>query len=192
MIGSVTVARVVIAAVLVALGVSACSGSDPEPNFAPPSSSAPSDPSTSPVSGPTAPTLPPEAMGDDAAAAEAFVKFYWETVNYAQETGDTAELEGLADRCKNCDNGIEFIEGVYSGGGAIVGGEGTPRRLDTSFTKLQGDWWAVVDCDIMLTPQDVDQPGTKNDEHFSGGKQEIRMYLQPVEGSWVVRTMGFR
>ncbi|GAB3197250.1 hypothetical protein GCM10027062_08580 [Nocardioides hungaricus] len=181
--------RVVIAAVALTLtlGLAGCSG-DPEPRVAPPS---PTAPSTTRASVQTPPEMPAAAKGTDAAAAEAFVRFYWEMVNYAQLTGDVEPLRPLGYKCINCENGIEFIEGIYSKGGEIRGGDGTPSKLDTTFTNVQGDLLAVVDSVLVLTPQDVDVPGKAKDKHYKGGDREIRMYLQPESGSWVVRTMGF-
>lgn len=193
MIGSVTVARVVIAAVLVALGVSACSGSDPEPNFAPPSSSAPSDPSTSPVSGPVAPTMPPEAMGDDAAAAEAFVKFYWDTVNYTQATGDTASLRQLgAKQCVACQAGVTKLDQIYSRGGRILGGVGTVRVTNSGLLPKDEVPDAVVDFVVTSTRQRLDMPGTSDDVVVPAGDAELRALLRAQDGSWVVIYWGKR
>ena len=180
--------RAVIAALALLLGLSACSGEDPEPRVAPPS---PTEPSTTGTAAETPPEMPEAAKGTDAAAAEAFVKFYWATVNYAQATGNTDALRALGDNCVNCDNSVDFIEEVYGGGGHIRGGQGTPTDVDVSFTELQNEWSAIVDFVLTLTPQDVDLPGEADDKHYKGGEREIRMYLQPADGSWVVRTMGF-
>jgi hypothetical protein len=105
MIGSVTDARAVIAAVALLLGVTACSGDDPEPIIAPtPSSSAPSDPSTSPVSA---------ALGPE----ETF-KAWVDAYNQALETGDTSAVEALSTTsCRTCRNAITPVERVYADGG---------------------------------------------------------------------------
>ncbi|WP_343910899.1 DUF6318 family protein [Nocardioides aquiterrae] len=186
----VTGTRAVIAAVGVALVLgAACSGSDPEPRLALPSSSAPSTPSTSPASSQTAPTLPPEAKGTDAKAAEAFVKFYWEMVNYAQRTGDVGALQALGPDCGGCDAGIAFITDVYDRGGSIRGGEGHLTKLSTGFIGKNHDR-AVVRCHVVTTEQNVDLPGTKHDKTYSGGDQPFQFQLDPVESGWVVTFMG--
>lgn len=176
------------------LALGACSGDDPEPKVADPSPSAtlPSSPSTTPVSGPVEPTMPAAARGSDAAAAEAFVKFYWEMVNYAQATGDVEGLKVLATRCLNCDTGVHSIEAAYEDGGEIRGGTGTVDRFDTKFIDRGRKMWAIVECRLSLTPQVVDMPGSGKDQRYPGGPSEIRMYLQPSADAWTVRSVGKR
>ncbi|MDI6911311.1 DUF6318 family protein [Nocardioides sp.] len=192
MIVAVTRSRTVIAALCVVsvLALGACSGDDPEPRFAPPSTSAPTSPSTTAVSGPVEPTMPAAAKGSDAAAAEAFVRFYWEMVNYAQATGDVAGLKALATRCINCDNGIDFITNAYDKGGQIRGGDGTVSRLETHFVKRTDGWWAITECHVALTEQVVDLPGDAHDEHYGGGSSDIRLYLQPIADGWTIRSVA--
>ncbi len=192
MIVPVTRSRTVITALCVVpvLALGACSGSDPQPKLADPTESAPTSPSTTAVSGPVEPTMPAAAQGTDAASAEAFVRFYWEMVNYAQATGDVDGLSGLATRCINCDDGVEFIEKAYGKGGEIRGGEGTVSHLETHFVKRSDGWWAIVECRVQLTRQVVDFPGDARDQHYDGGSTDIRLYLQPLTKSWTIRSVA--
>ncbi|MBI2245838.1 MAG: hypothetical protein HYU55_18475 [Nocardioides sp.] len=192
MIVAVTRSRTVIAALCVVsvLALGACSGDDPQPRFAPPSSSAPTSPSTTAVSGPVEPTMPAAARGSDAAAAEAFVRFYWEMVNYAQATGDVRGLKGLATKCINCDNGVDFIANAYDKGGEIRGGEGTVSRLETHFVKRADGWWVIAECRVALTRQVVDLPGAGHDQRYEGGSADIRLYLQPIADGWTIRSVA--
>src|SRR4051812_38018201 len=99
MIGRVSRTRAVLTALslLPVLLVAGCSDDDPEPKFAPtPSESASSaSPSSSATPETPQPTMPEAARGSDASSAEAFVKFYWDVVNYAQTSGDLDPLRGL-------------------------------------------------------------------------------------------------
>lgn len=86
------------------LGVTACSGSDPEPHVAAPSSSAPSSPSTSPA----AADLGPKAT----------FSAWVQARNAALRTGDTSDVEDLSTgSCRTCRNSIEPIKNVYDNGG---------------------------------------------------------------------------
>lgn len=188
MIGAVSRTRgyFTAAGVALALGLAACSGSDADPEPAPP----PTSSSPSPADGPAAPTMPPAARGTDAASAEAFVRFYWEMVNHAQETGDVTQLEGLASKCINCAHGVAFIEKVYQRDGVIRGGRAGVSNLVSRFIQRDGELWAVVDGAIDLTEQTVDYPGTNRDQHYDGGVVKIRLYLQPTADAWIVRALA--
>ncbi|MCB0896707.1 MAG: hypothetical protein H6529_07170 [Nocardioides sp.] len=183
--------RVVIAAgaLTLLLGAAACSSDDPEPRVAPPSSS---PPTTTPASSPTAPTMPPEARGTDAAAAEAFVKFFFEVVNFAQRTGDVSVLKTLGFRCGGCDAGVDSISSTYSHHGHIEGGEGRPAGLETGFLQRASGDWAVVECTVVTSKQFVDQPGKDNDKRYPAGKTDVRLILQPRSDAWVVRSLVTR
>jgi hypothetical protein len=174
------------------LALGACSGDDPEPKVADPSPSAtlPSSPSTTPVSGPTEPTMPAAAQGSDAAAAEAFVEFYWEMVNYAQATGDVEGLEGLASRCGTCDAAVDYIKNIYGRGGRIEGGKGRFRQLKTNFLDHDGSTRALVRGDLVSSRQRVELPGSKHDESYPGGTLPFEVLLERTSDGWTVLTMG--
>ncbi|WP_296607448.1 DUF6318 family protein [Nocardioides sp.] len=174
------------------LALGACSGDDPEPKVADPSPSAtlPSSPSTTPVSGPVEPTMPAEARGTDAAAAEAFVKFYWEMVNYAQATGDVEGVRDLAPQCGTCDAAINYIVDVYDRGGRIEGGEGRFRHLRANFLDHEGGVRALVRGDLASAEQRVDLPGSRNDQSFPGGTLPFELLLEAGADGWTVLTMG--
>jgi hypothetical protein len=119
------------------LALAGCGGDDEIEPKMPDSSSAaststaespsPSEP-VEPVE-PVEPTLPSEAEGDDAAAAEAFVRHYYDYVNYAQATGDTKGLRRLAlPSCAPCEGGASTIEQIYRSGGTIEDGEHSVRH----------------------------------------------------------------
>jgi uncharacterized protein DUF6318 len=113
MIGGVSRTRAVFTASLVlsALAFAGCSDSDPEPKFAPPSSSAPTSPSTSSSS--AAPALGPEDT----------VRAWVDAQNRALVTGDTSDMEALAaPDCRGCTDFSEPIRQVIADGGKYIGG----------------------------------------------------------------------
>ena len=194
MIVAVTRSRTVVAALCVVsvLALGACSGDDPQPKLAPPSSassSAPTSPSTTAVAGPVEPTLPAAARGTDAAAAEAFVEFYWEMVNYAQQTGDVDGLRSLADAtCAACREGTSYLERVFGDGGEISGGEATVRVRTSGFVNDAGRSNAVVVFDVSSTRQTVDYPGNRRDESYPGGVTRLNAILVPTSGGWLMSS----
>jgi hypothetical protein len=189
----VTGTRAVITAcsLLSVLALGACSGGDPEPRFAPSSSSPPTSPSTTAASDPVPPTMPAEAKGTDAAAAEAFVRFYWEMVNYAQATGDLRDLRVISSmHCVACRGGIGGIEQVVARGGRISGGVGRVSRMDTTFLENKGVTEAVVEFVLATSRQIVDYPGSDDDQVFRAGSSHLRAVLSPTRRGWVMTYWG--
>ncbi|MEJ5867843.1 DUF6318 family protein [Pseudokineococcus sp. 5B2Z-1] len=126
------------AAAAALLALSGCS--DPEPGSplptgapaetsttapppAPTATATPTDDAPTPEPGP-APTLPPEATTDDAAGAEAFVRYWYDSLNYAIRTGDTASVReaSLLPECIECEALASSVESAYDAGGSLVGG----------------------------------------------------------------------
>nr|WP_238174589.1 DUF6318 family protein [Kribbella kalugense] len=116
--------------------LTACGGS-PEagrPNTAPPTGStgAESSVSTQPSPGGTtpptstvptaAPDRPSTAQGVTLAAAEQFVRYYSDLMNYAADTGDTTTLLAASDSgCENCNSYAAFIAKSNATNGLLVG-----------------------------------------------------------------------
>ncbi|MGB0099090.1 MAG: DUF6318 family protein [Nocardioides sp.] len=178
--------RAVIAAVVLTLGLAGCSGEDPEPNLAPSASTSPTSPAPTPSpSGPVAPTMPEAAKGTDAAAAEAFVKFYWDTVNYAQKTGDVDGLRDLSStRCIACQAGIDYLDDVFANDGEISGGASQVGKLKTAFVDDGDALDAVVEFELSTSRQRVDYPGRALDEVYRGGTSSMRARLEPTQTAW--------
>lgn len=178
------------------LALGACSGDDPEPKVADPSPSAtlPSSPSTTPVSGPVEPTMPPEAQGSDAAAAEAFVKFYWEMVNYAEQTEDLTGLKRIAaPECVACKRGMDYLTGVFDAGGQISGGIQTVSGAETTFGKNDGVQEATVRFELTSTRQRVNYPEPVKDKTFEAGTLRLVAVLAKAdEGGWRMAYWGER
>lgn len=111
--------------VVLALGA-ACDGGDPAPSPLPSTTTAAGTtaPATStPAPTPTAspPTLPAVARQDSPAGAEAFARFYIQTLDYSYQSRDTQLLRQLA-RCSGCDAVADGIDQWSSEGGRYEGG----------------------------------------------------------------------
>ncbi|WP_459976177.1 DUF6318 family protein, partial [Nocardioides pyridinolyticus] len=95
----------------------------------------------------------------DAAAAEAFVEFFFDMVTYAQTTGDVAGLQALARLCDGCDGGTDSIVDIYARGGEIRGGEGSARDFEVGYLRRDPEPWASVECTVFTAKQTIDLPG---------------------------------
>jgi hypothetical protein len=97
------------------LPFAACSGGESNADPVEPTSSAAPSPSENTPEGPT---LPPEAQGDDEAAAKAFVEFYFELISDAMVSGNTRQLSAHSGkRCTTCRNFVSMIDETYTEGG---------------------------------------------------------------------------
>jgi len=100
------------------LPLGACTGGDSEADPTEPTSAETPTPTTTKRDGPT---LPPEAQGDNEAAAKAFVTFYFELISDAMVTGDTSRLsEFSSPECTTCGSYVALIDETYSEGGRYV------------------------------------------------------------------------
>ena len=187
-------ARSYAAALLAAAVVGAATGcSDdpaPRPKVAPSSSAASSvEPTPTPEptpTGPVEPTLPPEAQGEDAAAAEAFVRHYWEMTDYAQSTGDVAGLRRLAtDGCTACQAVADSIRDVYRDGGSLEGGGTSLSTFRTVKLRLGSQAGYQVRARVRNAEQTL---------HYGDGREDRVFPPDTVEASLVVVAAdeGFR
>lgn len=177
--------RLVTVTLVIGLGLLAgCQdGDDPDPKVPPTESSSPT-PTPSPT-GPVEPTLPAEAEGDDAAAAEAFVRHFWAMVNYAQASGRVEPLVELAlPSCATCASGARWIADVYRRGGEITGGDYSVGA--TRVTPLAADDQRLFEVvsQVATTDQKITGAGSL-DDHFPAGEAKVTLIL-------VVSEMGLR
>lgn len=175
----------VLAAAALVMGGSACSD-DADPEAAPPDPPTPAV-STTPASGPVAPTLPPEAEGDDAAAAEAFVEYFWEVVKHAETTAEVETLETLmSPQCQGCAGGLKFLRDVFKNGGEIRGGNVTLSNFEVK--ELEGGPAALfeVRVDVISTRQVVSYAGDSDDQVFPAGTVRDRFIVVKHNGHWLM------
>ena len=171
--------------------VAGCGGGEGDPGgSSTPSvtvSESPTAPSTTGAAGAVAPTLPPEAAGEDAAAAEAFVRFYWEMADYAQATGDVSGLRRLAaEKCLQCAAALEFVEDVYARGGEIRGGASTLSGLRTVPLSRENGSAFQAQMKLRTQRQTVDLPGSRDDTTHSPGEVSMQMVVERDADQWVI------
>ena len=167
-----------------------CSGDDePRPRIAPTDSSSVASTTAPPPTptGPVEPTLPAEAAGEDAAAAEAFVRHYWAMADYAQATGDVVAFRRLgAPSCGACTAAADFVQGVYAKGGEISGGETQISRIDSTRLESGGGVSFQVKLVVSNSAQVVDHAGQKQDETFPADRVSANFVVEFAGSGWVV------
>ncbi|KRF19738.1 hypothetical protein ASG90_20110 [Nocardioides sp. Soil797] len=182
------IATATLASLLLLIPLAACNdgGSDePESTASDTSSSTPSTSPSSEDPSPTdtGPTIPPDAQGTDEASAKAFVRFYFETLSDAMESGDTTPLRQLAtEKCETCTNLVRLIGGTYRKGGSY---ETEGWRVAKS---LRGPAQPGGRKSLLL--KTIQEERVLYDSKGDGVDTQPRMetpmraILAPVEGEW--------
>lgn len=178
-------------AALLATGLLAGCDDEDDPPEPTESVSEPTSPSSSTTTEPTPtspvePTLPADAEGTNQSAAETFVRFYWDVVNYATKTGDVQLMRELDQpSCEGCEAGIQGIERIYQRGGRIVGGDYQVVRLK-AVQSASGRWTVVAHTKVGR--QRAVEAGDLNRE-YPAGRDKWLVALARFRGAWSVSTL---
>jgi hypothetical protein len=176
---------VLLGAVLGAAVLTGCQSNPKPPPLDDAAASSP-PPTASPTS--AAPTLPAEAKGTSEAAAEAFVRHFFDSLKYAINSGDTEHLRDLAaNSCQSCVAISENIEKTYGAGGSISS-KGWLLQ-SASLTPRQPRDRPILDLGVLMTPERVVERAGADPKTFGGGKQPMTMYLVRKSGEWRVTRL---
>jgi hypothetical protein len=135
--------------------------------------------------------MPEAAKAHTTAGAKAFVKHFWNVVDYAQATGDTGAVTALSlVGCKGCQGGVHSIDGVYTSGGSIRGGQTTTSHYSVEWIRSGKLQLAYVIVDLTFGPQTVDMPGTAHDKVSTGSRSTDRLELLAQAHGWKVAQLG--
>ena len=180
-----SVRRIALAALALPLLLAGCADDDPVPKI--PDTSTPTA-SVTETSDPVEPTLPPEAEGKGNEAAEAFVRYYYETVDYAQATGDTNGLRMLAGpECDACRGGADAIDEIDGQRGTIEGGKHTVDSCVLTGRRGVPGEGAIYYATVRVSHTDQVVQGTKKlDGNYGAGSDELRFELVRGETGWLV------
>lgn len=143
-------ARLATGLLALSLGAAACSGGGGEVT-------APTLPpiTETPSASPTAEPVPPAATEATPEGAAAFVRLWFEELNNAARSGETAGVAKLSDPdCATCSNFIQSIASLYDAGGRIQGGEFSVTAVETQpLDEVTGEARVLVVYDVMPTQQ---------------------------------------
>lgn len=177
--------RLAVALGVVVLLLGSCSD-DPRPKVAP-ATHAPTVTDSPSPSGPVEPAMPAAAQRANPAGAEAFVRFWVDTVNFAQSTGATAGLESIDEvGCVGCRGILKAINSPYSTGGHIDGGEWHVGRLRQLPLDYGADWAAFATA--RTAPQTVFDGGGGR-KTYPGGGFQFYAYVAFKDGGWRMRWL---
>lgn len=177
-------------AVTLAVSLTACGGSDPEPSPSSPPASPATSPATSPEPAaspkPGPPDLPPAATKDTKAGAIAFAHHYIDLINYAQATGDVRALKEVEDPgCESCIGGRRRVSEIYESGGRIVGGD-LAFRPTGALKNANPPGWTVFGS-ITYGPQRiVSAEPAESPQALDGGTSTVSIVLGRATSAWYI------
>jgi hypothetical protein len=179
----------------------ACTNKSPEagqPNTAPPNSGSTSSATSTPTAGNSTPTTgtpsaaperPKAAEGATLAAAEAFIRYYSDLMNYAADTGDTSPMLSASEAgCETCQTYADFVKVSNAANGLLTGDYREHLKKVSELSRGQGGHLggsAVVTVGAYVSRQ------TRSATPFqSKATTYSRQFaLSPQDGNWVMFEM---
>jgi hypothetical protein len=184
--------RLVAGLAVVAALLSGCSEKQPANETLPSASPAETTPELPPL-GPEDMPMPDEARTQDAAGAEAFVRYYIGLINRTSDVMDAESLRALSDGCRQCDriaDGTEQDASLgyrYEGGQLTVIAFGEPSVSDsTSEMVIRVDQAPLTVVDASGAP--VPNRGSGAFAGLSGG---AALRWDAGRQTWLVTNLTF-
>lgn len=172
-----------------------------------PSSGSGSGPASATASGPYVPAsaegpaqnvpkpVMPEVMKEETQeGAEAAVKYFWETVYYAEQTGDTAPIDSLSSEyCEFCELSASNLSSIYRNGGWYTG---TKAKVSSSILRPSSTGYTATI--LVDTPKGTgfDKEGqvapggvvpAQNDQPWI-----TELFFDDTEEYWIVDEMTYK
>ena len=146
-----------------------------------------------PTLGPEDLPMPDEARTQDAAGAEAFVRYYIELINRAADRVDAAPLRQLSDQCDDCDRITTNVELGAKAGYRYEGGE--ISVTDVAAPLLQGDMAEIAIRVDQATLTVLDSANARVEQQSSdalvGLDGSVALVWDPALTTWLMTYMGF-
>ncbi|GAA4690079.1 DUF6318 family protein [Nocardioides conyzicola] len=176
MIGDVSRTRAALTAftLLSVLGLAGCTDDDPEPKFAPPSSEAPTSPSTS-----AAAALSPEDT----------VRAWVDAQNLAMTSGDSTEVRSLGTSdCESCDGLIDPIDAVIDAGGRF---ETSGWTVDRAKQVSDNSDETTVKAAVTIAAGRTYNSSDAEPVVYGVDRSILQFKLRQTDGRWLVAFVGF-
>jgi hypothetical protein len=179
--------------------LTACTKGSPEaghPNTSPPptstppastSTGTPTQPSSAATTAP--PTRPAAAKGLTLAAADQFVRYYSNLLNYASATGDTAPMLSVSEKgCENCKSYANFVAKANAANGLL---QGDYLEKITDVPELYRGESGRIGGSAMVAIGAYTSRESKNASpiNLKAAKYKREFALSPQGGSWIMYEM---
>lgn len=141
--------------------------------------------SASPSATPEPPALPDAARVLDRPGAEAFVRHYFDLINYANRTGDTEALDSLAtDDCHNCKPISAQAKSFTSNGGHLRGGDIMVTHAVAA--PIEDDVALVSTVIAQSEGEVVSRDGSVRESFSALDTSSISFYAIIIDDRWMV------
>jgi len=156
-------------------------------------SSATPEPSPTPTAPATAvplPVMPPEMANNDAAGAEAAVRYFVALADYALATGDVSQWAAVTDDdCVFCQSIEESAQEISSQGWARSGGGLDIESVDAiESTEIEGLYF--VDVSVAEAAHDYVSPKGDVVESVGASSGMVSFGVQHEDGTWLLIVAG--
>lgn len=140
------------------------------------------------------PVMPAVMKEETQEGAEAAVKYFWETVYYAEQTGDTAPIDSLSSEyCEFCELSASNLSSIYRNGGWYTG---TKAKVSSSILRPSSTGYTATI--LVDTPKGTgfDKEGqiapggvvpAQNDQPWIA-----ELFFDDTEEYWIVDEMTYK
>jgi hypothetical protein len=136
------------------------------------------------------PVLPAKAREFSKAGLEAFATYWYSTLGYAFETGDSKPMMAITDDgCVTCENINGPVGKWYQPGGWIVGGRMAVHSATTSFAKAPDGMYQVV-LMTQQRPTSYYNPDKSLRKAYPPAPAQADIFIASFEnGRWTAQTV---
>lgn len=173
--------------------LSGCSEKQPANESLPsPSASSPTEDELPPL-GPEDLPMPDEARTQDAAGAEAFVRYYIDLINRTSDVMDAQPIRDLSDpACEDCDRIATNADEASAAGRKYEGGEITVREVGEPLLRNDNAELAIRIDQAKFTVLDASgEPTSGGSEAFSDVLGGVTLTWDKTRQTWVMTGMTF-
>jgi hypothetical protein len=185
-----SVRLVAVVAVVTAL-LSGCSEKQEASHTLPSTTASESTPELPPL-GPEDMPMPAEARTQDAAGAEAFVRYYVQLINRTSTVMDAEPLREFSDGCRECSRLAENVESDAAAGNDYESGEITLTKVGPPVTtEASTDVPIVANQAAFIVLNSDGIPTDGGSEAYSDVSGGVALKWDAARSCWVVRDMTF-
>jgi hypothetical protein len=136
--------------------------------------------------------MPAEARTQDAAGAEAFVRYYIELINRTSDVMDAQPLRDLSKGCRECDRIATHTETSARAGHHYQGGEITVNEVAPPLLKKNTAEMAIgVDQARFIVADAGGAPVDGGSEAYTDVSGGVALVWDPDQASWLITDLTF-